>query len=42
MKKALIVLTTILFFATDVMAQQYLIDKISLPDSGGILALVIR
>lgn len=35
MKKALFVLTTVLLFATDAMAQQFLIDKISLPDTGG-------
>ncbi len=35
MKKALFVLTTVLLFATDAMAQQFLIDKISLPDSDG-------
>lgn len=35
MKKALFVLTTVLLFAADAMAQQFLIDKISLSDSGG-------
>jgi len=35
MKKALFVLTTVLLFAADAMAQQFLIDKISLPDTGG-------
>lgn len=35
MKKVLFVLTTVLLFATDAMAQEYLIDKMSLPDIGG-------
>ena len=35
MKKALFILATIALFASNVRAQQYLIDKIALPDTGG-------